>query len=401
MNKEITYLDKLNIASSNIEHLKTIIKNNIKNVISCWSNGKNIGKNNFHIIGPAGIGKTEACFQIKEELSKELNIKFDIVKINSSVLRRDDMLCPFPDPDNKQFSMLFSDFIPRDENSFGLFVIDEMGRGDHDLQQLMWQIQNEHRLHTYKFPKGWFVITLDNPDDQEYSMNTLEDAAGLRRSIHIYCHLSVDTFLEYAERQKFHKLVIDFIKYNPKFLYDFESQRKGRVYSNPASWEKCSDILWGYEINDNIKDNIENFNVIFPGLLNISLSRIFINFIRDSNNQISYKEIINNFESNRSIINKIDNLSLNRLFEAIMSYLEEKPELNNQQQRNIALFLCDIPSDIGVMFFTFIGQIATKNRDAYLYLIRLQNVFINDVEEYKNKFFEKMHNLSKKTFNEK
>jgi hypothetical protein len=400
MSKEIAYVDKLNIASSNIEHLKTIIKNNIKNVIKCWNNGKYIGKNNFHIIGPAGIGKTQSCFQIAEELSKELNIKFDIVKLNSSVLRRDDMLCPFPDPENKQFSMLFSDFIPKDENSFGLFVIDEMGRGDHDLQQLMWQIQNEHRLHTHDFPKGWFIITLDNPDDQEYSMNTLEDAAGLRRSVHIYCDLSVDTFLKYAENQKFHKFVIDFIKHNPKFLYDFESQRKGRVYSNPASWEKCSDILWGYEMNGGIESNLKNLNIIFPGLLNMSLSRIFIDFVKDSSNKINYEEIINNFESNKSIINKLDNLSLNRLFESIMNHLEEKPELNDQQKRNIALFLCDIPSDIGVMFFTFIAQMATKDRDIYLYLIRLQSVFINDVSEYKNKFFEKMHNLSKKTFNE-
>jgi hypothetical protein len=39
-----------------------------------------------------------------------------------------------------------------------------MGRADHDFQQLLWQIQNEYKLHTLDFPRGWFVVSLDNPD---------------------------------------------------------------------------------------------------------------------------------------------------------------------------------------------------------------------------------------------
>ena len=101
--------------------------------------------------------------------------------------------------------MLYSDFVPpQKEDSFGIFVIDEFSRGDHTLQQLLWQVQNEYAIHRYEFPKGWFVISIDNPDDSAYTMDTMEDAAGLRRQLHIYTEVSPIDFLNYAIQKDFH-----------------------------------------------------------------------------------------------------------------------------------------------------------------------------------------------------
>ena len=36
------------------------------------------------------------------------------------------------------FKMLYSDFVPKNKDTYGIFVIDEFSRGDHTLQQLLW-----------------------------------------------------------------------------------------------------------------------------------------------------------------------------------------------------------------------------------------------------------------------
>jgi len=189
--QELKYFERLNISVLSISRIKSLIKTNIMNTLKCWEAGRYIPKQTFHIIGPAGVGKTEIMKQISNELSNELGQLFGCMIIKCPVVSRDDYLIPFPiiDNGNTKFKMLYSDFVPftSDPNvpEYGIYVIDEFSRGDHNLQQLMWQIQNEYKIHMKDLPKGWFVVSIDNPDDQEYSMDTLEDAAGLRRQLHI------------------------------------------------------------------------------------------------------------------------------------------------------------------------------------------------------------------------
>ena len=270
--QELKYFEKLNISVLSIDKIKELIKSNIVNTMRCWEKGKEVQKVTFHVIGPAGVGKTQICGQIRDELTKETGQKWDMIMIKSPVLSRDDFLIPFPvtDNGNTKFKMLYSDFVPTDQNSCGLFVIDEFSRGDHNLQQLMWQVQNEYKIHLYDFPQNWFVICIDNPDDQEYSMDILEDAAGLRRTLHIYSEVSAQAFLKHARVSGFRPLIIEFIEAHPDYLYDFEAQKAGSVYSNPASLEKLSDILWGFEMNGGIEENLKNLDPLGSGLLNTS-----------------------------------------------------------------------------------------------------------------------------------
>ena len=81
MAKQASYIDRLNILSSDIETIKKLIKESISNCINCWEKKFNIDKQTFHIIGPAGVGKTQACYQIANEIANELDIQFDVILI--------------------------------------------------------------------------------------------------------------------------------------------------------------------------------------------------------------------------------------------------------------------------------------------------------------------------------
>lgn len=412
MNKETTrkatYYERLNILSTSIDHIKTIIKRNITNTIKCWESGKNIEKQTFHIIGPAGVGKTAICSQICNELSSTLNIKFQNMIIKGPVISRDDLLCPFPEikDNSRKFAMLFSDFIPRDVDSYGLFVIDEFARADHNLQQLLWQIQNENKIHTYDFPKGWFIICLDNPDDEEYSMNYLEDAAGLRRSTHIYCELSLRAFLTHAKSSGFHQIVTDFIETNPNMLYDFESQRLGRVYSNPASWERASNVLWGYEMADGIGSSLNEIEIVLSGLLNSSTARVFIDFIRNNKVEIKPEDIFLDYKSTvkkkvSKLVSESNNARLGQVMNAFMSYLlAGKPQYSVKELNSIKDFLLDLPLDIATMYFTISHEIKEKDLEGFVYLTNMQSGLIS-IPEYKEKFYKPMVEISRKALGEK
>ena len=349
----------------------------------------------FHIVGPAGVGKTQIVFQIAEQLSDYFKKDFDIKKINAPVLTRDDFLSPYPSSDT-QFKMLYSDYIPEVNSEYGIFVIDECTRGDQQLQQMMWQIQNENQLHTYKFPKGWFVITIDNPDDDNYQINNMEDAAGIRRCLHMYTKVSSSVFLTHAKSQKFHPHVISYIQKYPDKIYDFESQKSGKIYANPASWEKVSNHLYKY--NDDFSDNIIVFEMLCAGLLNVFGARHFCDHLKDLQKVIiSGEDIWNRYPKVRTEINdmvsKKQNNQLYEILSNFISYLIEKqPEPKATRIYNVLAFLQDLPMDIAAGFVTHLAKLQMGSKE-HLYLMSLMVAMNTESEDFKKNFFDKLLNL--------
>jgi len=393
--EEIKYVDRLDISVLSIAAIKDLIKGNIHNTIKCWENGMDIPKQTFRIVGPAGIGKTEICYQIAKELTEELKEVFDCMVVKCPVLSRDDFLIPFPviDNGNTRFKMLYSDFIPTKQDSCGIYVIDEFSRGDHTLQQLMWQIQNEYKIHLRDLPKGWFVITIDNPDDQEYSIDNLEDAAGLRRMLHIYVEVNPKDFLDYAISTGYHKAVIEFIQAHPDYLYDFDAQKVGRVYANPASYERLSNILWGFECNGGINKNLSSIEALSSGLLNQGMTRRFIN----------PKDILYDYNKVRSQIKKFktenNNAKLGEIMLGFITYMTtSRPEFDDQNNdvniskkgfENIVNFLTDIPIDTAALFIATIDNFSRRSPE-FKYLTSIHVKLMQTSEVYKRLFYDEL-----------
>ena len=402
---ELKYYDRLDISVLSIEKVKTIIKNDILDTISAWNQGRNVDKQCYHIIGPAGVGKTQICYQISNELTKELfsdhneshpeNQKiFECLMIKAPVLARDDFIIPFPveteHTGSYSFKMLYSDFVPKKEDSYGIFVIDEFSRGDHQLQQLLWQIQNEYSVHKHNFPKGWFVISIDNPDDSEYSMDTLEDAAGLRRQLHLYVDVSEQDFLKYAIENDFHPYVIEWIQARPERLYDFEAQKVGSVYANPASYEKLSDHLWKMQLRRKTID----FNEIdykASGLLNNHMANLFISFVRDKKD-INPKDVFYNFNTIKSKIQVLlDENNLSKLGELMIGYCTfmstSRPEYNKEQLQNILEFLTMMPKESTALFVSQVDGFERKS-EAFRYMTKIHLALFKISPEYKKEFYD-------------
>ena len=401
---ELKYHERLNISVLTIAQIKNLLKSDVKDTLLTWKKGRNVDKQCYHIIGPAGVGKTQICFQIADELTNELFGEFNkgkkpedqqlfhIIMVKAPVLSRDDFIIPFPvaKDGGYSFKMLYSDFVPKMQESFGLFVIDEFSRGDHQLQQLLWQVQNEYAIHRFAFPKGWFVVSIDNPDDSEYSMDNLEDAAGLRRQLHLYTEVNANDFLAYAIEHDFHPFVVEFIQTHPEYLYDFESQKLGSVYANPASWEKLSDNLWKMEIS---RGNI-NFDEIehkAAGLLNTNMTRLFIEFARDKKD-INPKDVFYNFNAVKPKIEAlIKDSNMSKLGELMIGFCtfmtSSRPEYDNTKLQNVLNFLLMMPIDTAALFISQIDQF-DRMSPQFKYMTDIHLQLLDKSKKYRKEFYE-------------
>lgn len=404
--EEVKYFDRLNIPVLSISKIKDLIKEDIIDTIKAWIEGIEVERQCFHIIGPAGVGKTAICKQIQDELTEQLKKEFKMIMVKSPVLSRDDFIIPFPvmGEGEETFKMLYSDFVPKGKESFGLFVIDECSRGDHSLQQLFWQVQNEYKVHLLDFPKGWFVITTDNPDDSEYQMDTMEDAAGLRRQLHIYTEVSVPDFLNYANSAGFHPSIIEFISTHPDFLYDFESQKVGAVFANPASYEKLSNHL--IKMDPKMKSDfsarhLERIDTLAAGLLNTNKASLFIEFLTEGKD-INPRDIFYDYPKVQKRINELirnkDNAGLSKVMMSFTNYLTgTKPEIKSSDKREhkfVATFLSQMPLDMAAIFITTIDKFDRKTEE-FKYMTRLHVDLNNNYPEYKTKFYEAVVRVGK------
>jgi hypothetical protein len=390
--QEQKYYEKLNISVLSISRIKELLKDDIKSTIISWAQGRNVDRQCYRIIGPAGVGKTQICYQIASELSEEVGKKFHIIMIKAPVLSRDDFIIPFPvmDNGNARFKMLYSDFVPEGEDTFGLFVIDECGRGDHALQQLLWQVQNEYAIHRYEFPKHWFVISIDNPDDSEYTMDIIEDAAGLRRNLHIYTEVSAKDFLDYAISHDFHSFVIEYIQTHPERVYDFQSQKVGAVYANPASWEKISDHLWKMEIAHG-KIDFNKFEPKCSGLINTNQTRMFLEFARDKRD-INPKDIFYNYTKVepqiKELVSSNDNSKLGELMTSFGTFMvTTMPQYHSDNLKNVIEFLLLMPVDTAALFMSQIDQYERSSK-AFQYMTKLHVILTQKSNRYKKGFYD-------------
>ena len=401
---ELKYHERLDISVMSIDRIKKLLKADITDTLFAWNHGRRVDKQCYHIIGPAGVGKTQICYQMADELTSELfgdwNTKhpedkkeFEIIMVKAPVLARDDFIIPFPvvgDDDNFSFKMLYSDFVPKKVGSFGIFVIDEFSRGDHQLQQLLWQVQNEYAVHRMPFPEGWFVVSTDNPDDSEYSMDNLEDAAGLRRQLHLYVEVNPTDFLNYAIDHDFHPFVIQWIQARPERLYDFQAQKLGSVYANPASYEKLSDHLWKMEMRRKTID----FNEIeykASGLLNTHMTQLFVEFARDQKD-INPRDVFYDLEKVKpKIMELTKENNLSKLGELMLGYCTfmttSMPEYNAEQLNNVLNFLLLMPIESAALFISQIDGF-DRSSEPFKYMSQIHRSLMKKSPKYKKEFYD-------------
>ena len=157
--------------------------------------------------------------------------------------------------------------------------------------------------------------------------------------------------------------------------------------------------LWGFELGNGIESNIRSIDSLVSGLLNVSMTRLFVEFMRDKKD-ISPKDIFFKYSKVKKSIDEYieagENAKLGKIMTSFITYLTtSRPSWKKEELINIATFFSDVPSDISALFITSIDKFG-RTSDEFKYATKLHVSLIDNCEDYKVKFYQQMVDIGKR-----
>lgn len=214
--------------------------------------------------GAPGVGKSSVVASLCEQLDIEL--------IDIRLAQRDPVDIrglPVPGTDGVDW-MLSSDW-PRDPDSRGIILFDELTAVDRSLQVAVYELILDRRLGTlYDVPPGWLMVAAGNRGADRAVTTTMSSALANR-----FCHLEVlpelADWLSWAHGADIHPDVIGFLRFCPECFHDMRGNLE-RGWPSARSWERVSRLLERNRLDD---DTLE---LMVCGLVGTGAGRQFMAF---------------------------------------------------------------------------------------------------------------------------
>ena len=187
------------------------------------------------IWGPPGIGKSS----IVEQFAREVGL--ECVSLLGSQLAPEDLIGVPQIVDGKsRFCPPVS--IARDE-PYCLFL-DELNACSHEVQKAFYSLIHERRIGEYRLPQGSIVIGAGNRAQDSAIVKPLSSAL-INRMVHVHLRVSFREWMEWAEANKIHSLVLDYIRLRSDHLWT-QPPKHEEPFSTPRAWHMVSDALHSY-----------------------------------------------------------------------------------------------------------------------------------------------------------
>lgn len=174
---------------------------------------------------------------------RELCASRDIGFIDIRLSQREPVdLRGLPVPKGDHVDWLLAGEWPRDPNSKGIILFDELTAADRALQVAAYEIILDRRLgDLYQLPKGWLVMAAGNRNSDQAVAYSLSSALANR-----FCHLElsadVESWARWARQMAIAPEVIAFVRYQSHAFFNMDGDLE-RGWPSPRSWQRVSDLL--------------------------------------------------------------------------------------------------------------------------------------------------------------
>jgi hypothetical protein len=187
------------------------------------------------IWGSPGVGKST----IIREITKELNIGFIDVRLAQ---REPIDIRGLPVPKEDGVHWLVSAEWPRDPESKGIILFDELTAADRTLQVAAYEFILDRRLgDLYTVPENWYIVAAGNRVSDRAVATTISSALA-NRFMHVELEPDVEIWIKWAMQHNVHPDVIGFIRFRPDHFFNMEGNLE-RGFPTPRSWERVSTML--------------------------------------------------------------------------------------------------------------------------------------------------------------
>ena len=232
------------------------------------------------LIGYTGVGKTDMGRIISERHNRRL------IELNLALHSTEDLIgYPYKGDDGKMHWAPPAWF-PEEEDKYILYV-DEINRASKDVLNAVMPLILTGQLHEHILPKGTWIMSAMNPDNDDFDMvYSFDDAAILSRLIFIEVPPEFHSWQMWLKNnQKYDSVIVGFLENNPEyFVPTIKNVISQDIKPNPRSWTKFINILHYCKAN-NIKP-LDALDLICKGLLgdniNIRLAALLDSYFEDT-----------------------------------------------------------------------------------------------------------------------
>lgn len=187
--------------------------------------------------GSPGCGKSSIIKKVANDAGIDF-IDFRLSQIEPVDLRG----LPVPNKENKSVEWFVTGEFPRDPNSRGILLFDEITAADHSLQVAAYELILDRRLGSlYNLPNGWLIVGAGNKADDRAISTTMSSALA-NRFMHVELVANAEDWYAWARQNNIHPAVIGFLQYKPSMLFTMEGQNLERGWPTPRSWERVSKV---------------------------------------------------------------------------------------------------------------------------------------------------------------
>lgn len=186
--------------------------------------------------GAPGLGKSS----ILRKAAQDLGIGFIDVRLAQ---REPVDIRGLPVPKGDRVEWLVSADWPRDPDSRGIILFDEITAADRSLQVAAYEFILDRRLgELYRVPDGWYICAAGNRTEDRAVATTMSSALA-NRFMHVELADDVESWASWARVSDIQPSLIGFVRFRPAMLFNQKDENLERGWPSPRAWERVSRML--------------------------------------------------------------------------------------------------------------------------------------------------------------
>ena len=297
--------------------------------------------------GPTGIGKSHIVHQIAK------NLDMPVTDRRLSQMTEGDII-GLPELIDGVTRFAPMDWFMKACTTPTVLFFDELNRATIEVQQCAFQIVLDRELNGHKLHPETRVYAAVN-EGSDYQVTDM-DPALLRRFYAVELEPTTEDWLNWASSTgNISQVVIDFIKKYPAHLRHSGDMQPGKVYPNPASWQRLDESITyaGIDLETTYNPIIIPMSI---GFIGEETTPAFVKFVKDMKRSFSATDVIDLYPENKSKLGKLNSDRKNDILEQIVNYTE-KNDLTLTQVENVFLFCEECSEEMSVSFYLSILEI--------------------------------------------
>jgi uncharacterized protein (DUF2164 family) len=328
--------------------------------------------------GGTGVGKSQIFKQIAD------NYGLELVDRRLAQMTEGDII-GLP-----QVSDGVTRFLPVDwllkacEEPVALFL-DEINRATVEVQHCAFQLVLDRELNGNKLHPQTRIFAAIN-EGSSYQVNQMGPALKRRFWIQEIVPTTED-WLAWAQGANIDKVIIEFIRNNPRHLnYDGEFE-PSKVYPNPASWERLHDTLKYAQLSPSNLVKLpegqkpEGTYSLATGFVGIEAAAAFDKYIENYEHVLQAEDILDHYEQNKKTLSNLKSDIQNDLVEKLIDNAD-KNTWTITQSNNACAFIKSISRELLVHFYNKIISQGNLDNSKKIHK-KLATVMINTIKSSK------------------